>query len=169
MTALVTTAIVMSRVGGDLGDDDTDVVAVSELRNGVPKVLTISVDVPPPTPVESFNMASACGGVVFGSPTRFGISIIDSLPCRNLLRPSFHGDKLTPRSGQTYSASSCSRNKPTPRHLKLTPPVFNEAEWLPHLRHPRMLCSVARRRGGSGTLDLRARSVTEWSKNLVTG
>ena len=32
MTALVTTAIVMSRVGGDLGDDDTDFVAVSKLR-----------------------------------------------------------------------------------------------------------------------------------------
>ena len=47
-TALVTTAIVMSRVGGDLGDDDSDVVDVSKLRNGVPKVLTISVDAPPP-------------------------------------------------------------------------------------------------------------------------
>ena len=114
-------------------------------------------------------MASACGGVVFSSPTRFGISSIDSLPCRNLLRPSFHKDKLTPRSGQTYSASSCSRNKPTPRHLKLTPPVFNEAEWLPHLRHPRMLCSVARRRGGSRTLDLRARGGAEWSNTSVTG
>ena len=32
-----------------------------------------------------------------------------------------------------------------------------------------MLCSVARRRGGSRTLDLRARTVTEWSKTLVTG
>ena len=40
----------MSRVDGDLGDDDTDVVAVSKLRIGVPKVLTISVDVPPPSP-----------------------------------------------------------------------------------------------------------------------
>ena len=68
-TALVTTATVMSHVGGDLGDDDSDVVAVSKLRNGVPKVLTIPVDAPPPSPVESFNMASACGGVVFGSPT----------------------------------------------------------------------------------------------------
>ena len=163
MTALVTTAIVMSRVGGDLGDDDTDVVAVSKLRIGVPKVLTISVDVPPPPPVESFDIASACGGVVFGSPTRFVLSIIDSLPCINLLRPFFQRDKLTPRSGQTYSGSSCSRNKPIPRHLKLTPRAFYEAKRLPHLRHPRMLCSVARRRGGSRTLDLRARSVTEWS------
>ena len=31
-TALVTTANVMNRVGGDLADDDTDVVAVSKLR-----------------------------------------------------------------------------------------------------------------------------------------
>ena len=68
-TALVTTATVMSHVGGDLGDDDSDVVAVSKLRNGVPKVLTIPVDATPLPPVESFNMASACGGVVFGSPT----------------------------------------------------------------------------------------------------
>ena len=138
-TALVTTGNVMNRVGGDLADDDTDVVAVSKLRNGVPKVLTIPVDVPPPPPVESFNMASACGGVVFGRATRFVISIIDSLPGINLLRPFFHRDKLTPCSGQTYSASSCSRNKPTPSHLKLTPCVFYEAERLPHQRHPRML------------------------------
>ena len=38
---------VMGHVGGDLGDDDSDVVAVSKLRNGVPKVLTIPVDATP--------------------------------------------------------------------------------------------------------------------------
>ena len=46
-TALVTAATVMGHVGGDLGDDDSDVVAVSKLRNGVPKVLTIPVDATP--------------------------------------------------------------------------------------------------------------------------
>ena len=85
----MTTAIVLSHVGGDLGDDESDVAAVPKLRNGVPEVLTISVDVTPLRFVESVNMAPACGGVVFASPTRCLFSIIDSLPCTNLLRLFF--------------------------------------------------------------------------------
>ena len=102
--------------------------------------LTISVDVTPLPPVESFNMASACGGVVFASPTRCLFSIIDSLPCTNLLRLFF----LLRRTSLLHVLG------------KLTLLVLYEAERLPHLRRPRIPCSVARGRAGSRTLDLRA-------------
>ena len=61
-------------------------------------------------------------------------------------------------------------NKLTPRPLKFTPPVFYEAERLPHLRHPRPPCSVARGRAGSTPVDPRAqcdRIVTNISNGIV--
>ena len=78
---LSTTATAMFHVDGEWGDVDGDVVAVSKLRNGVFKVLTILVDATPFPPVESYNMASACGGVIFESPTPFLFSIIEPKPC----------------------------------------------------------------------------------------